>query len=356
MLAAEMNMLRIGGVNMSKVKVTDVIWTPSKDGYLKPRVQVEPVVLGGVTIEYATGFNAKFIKDNNIGVGALIKLVRSGDVIPHILSVVRPASVPLMPTQEYTWNETGVDIILKNKSANSVVQGKVIAGFFKGIGVDGLGPGNINRIIQAGFDTVPKILRMTQEDFLSVDGFKSKLATKIYNGIREKLAAASLPSLMNATNIFGRGFGTIRLISILEAYPDILVIMQDSSGKIDKVKRVDGMAKKTAEKFVSKIPAFVEWANEAGVSDRLIYEKSTTDTVNKSHPLYKKKVVMTGFRDKDLTKVLQDLGVIMGSSVSKNTFVVLVKDVDEDTGKADQARKLNIPLMTPEDFKKKYSL
>ena len=341
---------------IAEVKVTDVIWTPSKDGYLKPRVQVEPVVLGGVTIEYATGFNAKFIKDNNIGVGALIKLIRSGDVIPHILAVIRPASEPLMPTQEYSWNETGVDIILKNKADNSIVQGKVITGFFKGIGVDGLGPGNVKRIIQAGFDSVPKILRMTQEDFLSVDGFKSKLATKIYNGIREKMNAASLPSLMDATNIFGRGFGSKKLKSILEVYPDILVSTGDSSAKIEKVKSIDGMAKKTSEKFVSRIPEFVAWAEEAGVSDKLIYQPTGVDTANKSHPLYGKKIVMTGFRDKELTKILEDLGANMGSSVSKNTFVVLVKDVDEDTGKAEQARNLNVPLMTPEDFKKKYNL
>ena len=104
---------------IAEVKVTDVIWTPSKDGFLKPRVQVEPVILGGVTIEYATGFNAKYIVDNNIGVGAVIKLVRSGDVIPHILAVIRPASEPLMPTQDYTWNDTRVDVILLNKTENT---------------------------------------------------------------------------------------------------------------------------------------------------------------------------------------------------------------------------------------------
>ena len=42
-----------------EAKVVDVIWTPSKDGYLKPRVRSEPVE-GGVTIEYATGFNAVY--------------------------------------------------------------------------------------------------------------------------------------------------------------------------------------------------------------------------------------------------------------------------------------------------------
>ena len=73
---------------IAEAKVVNVLWTPSKDGYLKPRVQIEPITLGGVKIEYATGFNAKFIVDNNIGLGSLITIIRSGDVIPHILSVV----------------------------------------------------------------------------------------------------------------------------------------------------------------------------------------------------------------------------------------------------------------------------
>ena len=341
---------------IAEVKVTDVIWTPSKDGFLKPRVQVEPVILGGVTIEYATGFNAKYIVDNNIGVGAVIKLVRSGDVIPHILAVIRPASEPLMPTQDYTWNDTRVDVILLNKTENTIVQKKVITGFFKTIGVDGLGPGNIKRIMEAGFDTVPKILSMSQDDFLSVEGFKSKLATKIFTGIHDKLAVASLPQLMNATNIFGRGFGTKKLKLILEAYPDILVSTDDTSVKIANLKTVDGMAKKTSEKFVKKIPDFVNWATEAGMSDRLIYQTNTANTVDTSHPLFGKKIVMTGFRDKELSAQLELLGASVGSSVSKNTFVVLVKDVDEDTGKAEQARTLNVPLMTPQDFKTKYNL
>ena len=63
---------------------------------------------------------------------------------------------------------------------------------------------------------------------------------------------------------------------------------------------------------------------------------------------------MTGFRDKNLEKVLKDYGAIIGSSVSKKTFVVLVKDKNEDTTKANEARKYNIPLMTPEEFFNKY--
>jgi DNA ligase (NAD+) len=348
------------GDQLAEAKVVDVIWTASKDGYLKPRVQIEPVVLGGARIEYATGFNAKFIVDNKIGVGSVIKLVRSGDVIPHIVSVIEPASQPLMPNVEYKWNETNVDILLQDTTQDETVKEKVITGFFKGIGVEGLSIGNVRRIISAGFDTVPKILSMKKEDFLTVEGFKEKLATKIKDGIEKQIDKASLPELMNATNIFGRGFGEKRIKSILEEYPDILVSTLPNTEKIANVEKISGMAKKTANKFVENIPEFVEWAKQSNLQDRLVYiskkQTSDKDGQQQQHELTGKKYVMTGFRDKELVAKLEAIGAIQAASVSKNTFVVLVKDKDETTGKAEEARKLNIPLMTPEEFVERFNI
>uniref|UniRef100_A0A6C0LKA9 DNA polymerase beta n=1 Tax=viral metagenome TaxID=1070528 RepID=A0A6C0LKA9_9ZZZZ len=344
------------GDQIAEAKVVDVIWSASKDGYLKPRVQIEPVVLGGAKIEYATGFNAKFIVDNKIGVGAVISLVRSGDVIPHILSVVRPSPEPMMPTMEYKWNATHVDIVLVDKKADSTVNHKVVTAFFKTIGVDGLGPGNVKKIIAAGYSSIPQIIAMTEEQFMEVDGFKKKLSDKIYNGIREKLSAADLPTIMDATNIFGRGFGTKKFKTILDEQPNIITSKLSESEKVDLVKSISGMAKKTAEKFVSKLPEFIEWCTEAGVTDKLNYVVESGPKINESNPLYGKKIVITGFRDKELVASFEALGATSGSSVSKNTFVVLVKDKDDDTGKADQARKLGITLMTPEEFKVKYNI
>jgi DNA ligase (NAD+) len=64
---------------------------------------------------------------------------------------------------------------------------------------------------------------------------------------------------------------------------------------------------------------------------------------------------MTGFRDKELTEKIKAAGGDNAAAVTKNTFVVLVKDKDEDTGKAEQARKLGIPLMLPEEFIAKFN-
>ncbi len=341
---------------IAEVKVVDVLWTASKDGYLKPRVQVEPIVLGGAKIEYATGFNAKFIVDNKIGVGAVIKLIRSGDVIPHIVSVIDPASAPMMPNVPYKWNDTKVDIVLEDKSGDDTVLEKVMLGFFKGINVDGMGPGTVEKLVAAGYKTIPSVIKMTEEEFLAVEGLGKVTSEKLFRGIKEKIEAASLPDLMHASNIFGRGFGSKKLKAIMEANPDIIVSSDPDTVKVEKAKAVSGMAKKSSEVFVAKIPEFVAWAKQAGVEAKLMYTAPKAASSAKGHPLYGKKIVMTGFRDKDLLAQLEKLGASNSSSVSKNTFVVLVKDVDEDTGKADQAKKLGVPLMTPDQFKNKYNL
>ena len=158
---------------IAETEVVDVIWEASQDGYLKPRVKIAPISIGGVNIEYTTGFNGKFIEDNKIGPGAKIQMIRSGDVIPYIKSVLVPASQGKMPDADampYEWNATHVDVILKNVDANDTVKEKNIVGFFSDLEVEGLATGNVRRIMAAGFDTVPKILKMTEADFKDVDG------------------------------------------------------------------------------------------------------------------------------------------------------------------------------------------
>jgi NAD-dependent DNA ligase len=342
---------------IAEAKVVDVIWTPSKDGYLKPRVQIEPINLGGVRIEYATGFNGAFINDNKVGIGAIIELIRSGDVIPHIRKVTVPAEEAKMPSIPYKWNDTHVDVLLEDIESDETVKEKVVTGFFKGIGVEGLSSGNIARIIDAGFDSVPKIIKMTIPDFLTVEGFKEKTATKLFNGIKQQLETASIITIMSASNIFGRGFSGKKTELIMEAYPDILISKEPAQEKVTKIASIKGMAKKSAEAFVQSIPNFIQFIQETGLTHKLQElegESQVSKVKDTSNPLFGKTIVMTGFRDANIQQALKDVGAKLGSSVSKNTFAVLVKDLAEDSGKAQDAKKLGIQLMTPEEFKAKY--
>lgn len=340
---------------VAEAKVVDVIWAASKDGYLKPRVQIEPINLGGVQITYATGFNGAFINDNKIGVGATIELIRSGDVIPYIRKVVVPAEEAKMPSVPFKWNDSHVDIMLEDLGSDETVREKNITGFFRGIGVEGLSTGNIKRIMEAGYDSVAKILNMKIADFLQVDGFKEKTATKLYDGIREKIEAASLTTIMSASNMFGRGFSEKKIELIMESYPQVLLSKETDSQKVAKINAIKGMASKSAEAFVERIVDFVNFVKEAGLVKKLgeggIVEKKDVD---QSHPLFGKSIVMTGFRDATIQEALKNIGAKLGSSVSSKTFIVLVKDKEEDTGKANEARKLGVPLMTPQEFTSKY--
>ena len=347
---------------IAEAKVVDVIWSPSKDGYLKPRVRIEPIQLGGVKIEYATGFNGAFILQNKIGIGALIEIIRSGDVIPHIRSVTVPAEEAKMPHIPYKWTDSHIDIMLENISEDETVKEKNILGFFKGIEVAGLSNVTIGKIINKGYDSVPKIIHMTKNDFLKVDGIQEKTATKLYEGIRDKLEKASLITIMSASNLFGRGFSTKKIELIMETYPTILTSSKTNQEKIRMIASIKGMSTKTATEFVEKIIGFLSFLTECELNDKLTTsenkleeKKEKEKELDITHPLYKKSIVMTGFRDKNILDLMKNVGATLGSSVSKNTFVLLVKDKEgADSGKAIDAKNLGIPIMTSAEFMSTY--
>jgi DNA ligase (NAD+) len=62
-----------------------------KTGNFTPVVLLKPVELDGSIVSKTSGYNYKYIIDNKIGVGAIVTLVKSGDIIPQITSVDVPA-------------------------------------------------------------------------------------------------------------------------------------------------------------------------------------------------------------------------------------------------------------------------
>ena len=339
---------------IAEAKVLDVLWSASKDGFLKPRIRIEPITLSGVKIEYATAFNAAFVEKNKLGIGAVVKIIRSGDVIPYIMAVVEPAPEPKMPDEDYIWNPTHIDIILRDSSSNMEVKFKQILAFFRTLDVGGLGPGNIKKIMDAGYNDMASILAMTPEDFLKVDGFKEKTAHKLYNNIDATIKTVSLPVLMKATNIFGRGLGEKKLEPILQAYPDILQSEESSQVKLDKLVKMKGLGEKTAKLFVDNIDTFKVFLIKAKLLYKLEeYTKAQEKIVKVDGPLSGKTIIMTGFRNKELIELIKKAGGKMGSSVSKSTFKVIVQDLDQDTDKANKARELGI-LILEKDFKKEF--
>lgn len=343
--------------------VTKVEWSPSQFGRLIPVVHIKPVTLAGVTVSKCSGGTAFFIingyrygskhtgKAMPIGKGAIVKVTRSGDVIPHIIEVVKAAPIPDLPDVDYTVSKNGVDLILikgTGKVRNALDQEilvKKLTAFFSVVGIDFVKQGVVDKLVSHGFDSIPKILRASVKDFQKIDGFQETLARKVWSTIHEKTdSPIPLSTLMKASSVFDRGIGLTKLNDILRQLPDVMRIYKKYgiTGTIAEVKQLAGFQDKTARTFAEGLPAFDQWLTDTGLS-----VKTTKTTLDGQT------IAFTGFRDKELEKrIWENQGRVAG--VSAKTTILLVKDKNHVSKKVEQAVKQGVVIMTPNTFESKY--
>lgn len=84
-----------------QAEVVKIIWQDSAFGRLIPKVQIKPVMVQGAKVTYVTCHNAQWMEEHKIGPGAIIKVIRSGEVIPKIVGVVKPADHAQLPDCEF---------------------------------------------------------------------------------------------------------------------------------------------------------------------------------------------------------------------------------------------------------------
>lgn len=344
-----------GMTGTSDVKVIEILWKPSKNGILVPRIHFEKIRLSQADLEYATGFNARFIVDNNIGPGAIITIIRSGDVIPYVLNVIKPVKKPSLPDNlDYVWDKTGVNIILENVDDNEIVIIQRITNFMKYIGAENISEGIVTKLVVAGYDDIFKIVTLTIDDFLSLPGFKETLANKLYNNLEYALDNLDILTLMAASNIFGRGFGKRKLKKILDVYPNI--VSQYSSKTHQKwannLLGLDGFDTITVDHFLKSLPDFQYFYKK--ISKILKIEPHSNQI--KGGLFYNDTVVFTGFRNKIWEKFIENEGGKISSSVSKNTTLLIYNDGEEASIKYQTALKNGTKVMAKSKFAKKYKL
>jgi hypothetical protein len=63
---------------------------------------------------------------------------------------------------------------------------------------------------------------------------------------------------------------------------------------------------------------------------------------------------MSGFRDKELMIMIKKYGGINENQITKDTFVLIVKDLESESSKKSAAIKQNIPVYLLDDFIKKF--
>ena len=358
--------------DVAEVTVKEVTWAISKDGYMKPLVHFEPVVLSGATIQKATGFHGRFIADNVIGPGSKLQIIRSGDVIPHIHSVLKAAvsgKAQLPPDPEtWKWNSTKTDIVLLDTNAdeNAEFMMKRMTHFVSVLKVRGLAEKLIERIYHAGFKSIEAMWDMKEDDLLSLDGFKQTMAQKIYAEINAAKARATVIDYMVASNYFGRGFSHKRFELIFGSIPDILTLPETTLRK--KVEGIDGIGKVIAKQFVEGLPKFKTFMDGLKVP----YNNASTnnqpaegardgdgvgdgDNARDIEVFRGKKIVLSGFRDKEIERRIESAGGTVATSVSGKTDFVVVKSEGSDSSKAKKAKELGVTIITLQDLLNKLS-
>jgi NAD-dependent DNA ligase len=336
---------------IAKTEVISVEWNISKDGFIIPTILLNPINIGGVEIKRTTGFNAKFIVDNVIGPGSMLEIIRSGDVIPKVHKVLKPSKSgkPDMPKGKWHWNETKVDIQLDDVITNMQVLIRNIFYFFSNLDTKGLGMKTVEKLVDAGLDTVKKIISADEKDFLKVEGFAIKSAENLVESIKQVLTNVPLYKLMAASNKLGPGIGEERVKQIVTLYPNIITDYKKWSDDdfIKKIKAINGWEEKTASLLVSNFNTFVIFYDS-------IKKYITLEPITKSTGKFTDKIVVfTGFRDKDLQLQIEKQGGKIGSSISKNTDFLIIVDqsvLDKQTDKIIKAQELNIKIITKDQL------
>ena len=338
--------------NIVDTEVESVEWNITKWNVFKPRIKIKPVNLCGVTIQYATGFNAKYIKENSIGEGAIVSITRSNDVIPYIVKVQKPGVVKF-PEDLFIWNETGVDIILSKQEdiRNTDAEIKIMASFFSELGVKHVSDATISKLVEHGHDTLVKILNLSKEDFSKIDGFGEKLAERTFTNIHSCLKKSTIEDVICASSCFGFGFGKKKIQKILQQIPDFYKREETVYPQLLRdMMMIEGFSEKTAKQAISHIPEIQRFVSDM----RFFIEKDTNKKLLKSSKVTGKTIVFSGFRDKVLEDLIIEHGGIVGNTVTKTTTLVVTKNPEDSSSKLKKARENKVDILQKEFFEKNF--
>jgi NAD-dependent DNA ligase len=234
----------------------------------------------------------------------------------------------------------------------------------KTIEIDYMGPGNIEKIYNAGYDTINKIINIKKEELLRIDGFKDKSAENIIGALK-KIKDVDCNVLMDASNIMGRGFGSKKIKSITDVHPEIIDNTKKGRNKALKLKveeltKINGIAKISAELFIENLPKYYEFYDSLGFKCNKGAQamaavanaaaNAAPENIKINNNLKDKTFIFSGFRNKEYEKIIVDNGGKVTTAISKNTSYLVVKDKTENTAKIIKARELGITILNIADF------
>ncbi len=347
-----------------RTTVKYIKWNISKLGNYIPTVYINPVNILNTEVKKASGHNARYIVNNNIGPGADVIIIKSGDIIPYILKVLRPADKPQMPDDDYEWNSSNVNIIVPRKHSTKQEKDKIIKQLINTMSVLNISDFGEKRIhaiaTKCDCDSLSDIINLPISKMQEILG--PRIGVKVYNDLINKIQNASLSQMMIASNCFDSGLiGLKRIKLVLKEIPDLLITNRKDLKDI--IKDIPSFEEKTATAVMDGLKNFKSFLTDFNTSqDKIILKydiEDITDSVSDVMPVKDfnyKKIVLTGFRDKKIQEFIESMGSEVASTISKNVDLLIVKTIDsvQTNAKYKKAIELDIPIMEKDEFIEKY--
>jgi DNA ligase (NAD+) len=338
-----------------------VSWEVGRTGKITPAAKLEPVDIGGVTVQNATLNNIGDIERKNLkfAIGTEVFLRRSNDVIPEVLGkateeqdgqeVVYPTHCPACGTE---LEMRGAHLFCPNRLGCKPQMIGRIAHFAtrNAMDIETFSEMTANQLYEElGVRDPADLYYLKFEDLIKLDRFGEKKANNLLEAF-EKSKGRDLASFLYALGIPNTGITTTKVLA--DHFRSLDKVMEASVEELQTIHDVGGIVAESIHSFF-RDPLMVDSIKrmlDAGVAP-VNPEAPAAEAANPDNPFFGKTVVLTGTlqtmgRD-EATKKLEALGAKVTGSVSKKTDIVIA---GESAGsKLAKAQELGIRIIDDEN-------
>jgi DNA ligase (NAD+) len=329
-----------------------------RTGALTPVALLQPVQVGGVTVSRCTLHNMDEIDRLGVQIGDTVLLERAGEVIPHILKVVKegkprkPFHMPKnCPVCGSTIHRVEGEAAYRCVNAACPAKRKESLLHFAGrhaMNIDGLGEKIVDQLVDKGLvKDVADLYTLTLDKLSGLDRMAEKSAQNLLDEI-EASKKLPLSRLIHALGIMFVGERTGQLLA--EHFSSLDEFAAATEEQLESVPEVGPKVSSSIAEFFSEAANrnILKKLQKAGV--RPTGQKREM----KSQKFAGKSFVFTGglanrSREEAGELVLQHGGKISGSVSKKTDYVVVGTDPGS---KFDKAKELGVPVLTESDFEK----
>ncbi len=344
-------------------KIEDIIASVGRTGAMTPVAMLKPVRIGGVTVSRSTLHNWDEIDRKDIRIGDTVVVERAGDVIPHIITVIKekrtgqekkfppPKRCPVCGSLvEREEGEVAYRCVGLNCAAQ--VQERIIHYASRGaMDIEGLGEKNVELLYTQGIiKNFVDIYRLKKDDLLKLPRYAEKSARKLIEAI-ERSKNTTLARFLYALGIVHVGEYAARLLAKnFEKLEDLYHIKPE---RIMEIKQM-------GEKIAGSLSLFFSDATNLRTLDtlkKLGLKISNPDYVagekKEKRPLDGLTIVVTGTLPQprpEVEDLIESMGGHAAGSVSKNTDYLVAGD--DPGSKLEKAKTLGVKTITYEKLMK----